>query len=117
MARIIEKQVELRSYGIDNVVSVDECPFYEEMYPRYGWSKRGESCLIRTNAIRTQSHSVISAMSSDGRFFYQVVDSGNRETFLKFVKQIVMKKFPQHTHILMDNARFHHCRELKVFLE
>jgi transposase len=117
MARLLVKQAELRAYGIENVVSIDECPFYEEMHPRYGWSKLGKSCTVRTNAIRTKCHSIISAMSSDGRFFYRVVDSGNRETFLAFIKQSVMRHFPRHKYLLMDNARLHHCKEVKEYIE
>ena len=41
LAKIAAKQIELRSYGIENVISIDECPFYEEIHPNYGWSKRG----------------------------------------------------------------------------
>jgi transposase len=116
LSRISEKQSELRSYGIENVVSIDECPFYEEIHPNYGWAKRGEECVIRKNKVRTKCRTVMSAMSSDGRFFYRVVDSGNRTTFLAFIKQTVMRKFPNHKYLLMDNARLHHCREIKEFI-
>ena len=97
-------------------VSIDECPFYEEMHPRYGWSKRGTPCVIRQNAIRTKCRSVISAMTSDGKFVYRVVDSGNRKTFLEFIKHNVVREFPNHKYLLMDNARIHHCKEIKEFI-
>ena len=114
--KIADKQRELQSYGIENVVSIDECPFYEEMHPRYGWSKRGTPCVIRQNAIRTKCRSVISAMTSDGRFVYSVVDSGNRKTFLEFITHNVVCEFPNHKYLLMDNARIHHCKEIKEFI-
>ena len=116
LAKIAAKQIELRSYGIENVISIDECPFYEAMHPNYGWSKRGTPCVIRQNAIRTKCYSVLSAMSSDGRFIYKVVESGNRTTFLEFLKYNVMREFPNHKYLLMDNARIHHCPEVKEFI-
>ena len=116
LAKIAAKQIELQSYGIENVISIDECPFYEAMHPNYGWSNRGTPCGIRQNAIRTKCYSVLSAMSSDGRFIYRVVDSGNRTTFLEFLKYNVMREFPNHKYLLMDNARIHHCPEVKEFI-
>ena len=86
------------------------------MHPNYGWSKRGTPCVIRQNAIRTKCYSVLSAMSSDGRFIYRVVDSGNRTTFLEFLRYNVMREFPNHKYLLMDNARIHHCPEVKEFI-
>ena len=55
-------------------------------------------------------------MTSDGRFIYRVVESGNRTTFLEFLKYNVMREFPNHKYLLMDNARIHHCKEIKEFI-
>ena len=47
---------------------------------------------------------------------YRVVDSGNRKTFLEFIKHNVVREFPNHKYLLMDNARIHHCKEIKEFI-
>jgi len=115
LEQIADKQRELSAIGIENVVSIDEVPFYEEMFPLYGWSKRGKKCIHRKNAMRSKHHSVLCAVSSSGQFEYRIVDSvrvypnGNRDTFKAFIEEVVIPKFKDKSHLLMDNARIHHC--------
>ena len=113
----MEKQKELCVIGIDNVVSIDEVPFYEEMFPTYGWSKCGEKCIHRKNGMRSKHHSVLCAVSSSGQFEYKIVESGNGDTFKAFIAEIVIPKFKDKSHFLMDNARIHHCKKTVEFIK
>ena len=117
LQHIADKQEELRSIGIDNVVSIDEVPFYEEMFPLYGWAKRGNKCIHRKNSMRSKHHSVLCAVSSSGQFEYMIVDSGNGDTFKTFITDVVIPKFKDKSHFLMDNARIHHCKKTVEYIE
>ena len=114
----IQKKIEkLQSIGVDDVVAIDEVPFYEEMLPTYGWSLQGKKVQARKNTMRSKHHSVLSAVSSSGQFEYKIVESGNSEEFCKFLEEIVFVKFKDKTHFLMDNARTQHSKVTKKVFE
>ena len=117
LEQIADKQRALCVIGIENVVSIDEVPFYEEMFPLYGWSKRGKKCIHRKNAMRSKHHSVLCAVSSSGQFEYRIVDSGNGDTFKAFIAEVVIPKFKDKSHFLMDNARIHHCMKTVEYMK
>ena len=117
LEQIAEKQKELCTVGIENIVSIDEVPFYEEMFPTYGWSKRGKKCIHRKNNMRSKHHSVLCAVSSSGQFEYRIVNSGNGDAFKSFIAEVVMQKFKDKSHYLMDNARIHHCKKTVEFIK
>jgi len=117
LEQIAEKQRELCAIGIENVVSIDEVPFYEEMFPTYGWSKCGKKCIHRKNSMRSKHHSVLCAVSSSGQFEYRIVDSGNGDTFKAFIAEVVIPKFKDKSHFLMDNARIHHCKDTVEYIK
>ena len=117
MELIRAKQAELRGIGMQNIVSIDEVPMYEEMYPTYGWGKKGRKIKCRKNGIRSKGHSLICAMSSQGGFEYKIVERGNTKTYKQFLIHQVMKKFPDHTHLLMDNVSFHHSKSIRNYIE
>ena len=117
LKQIAEKQDELCSIGIENIVSIDEVPFYEEMFPTHGWSKRGKKVYLHKEKMRSQHYSVLCAVSSSGQFEYEIVKSGNGDAFKRFIEKTVIPKFTHHTHFLMDNARIHHCKETVKFIK
>ena len=70
-------------------------------------------------------------MTSDGKFrraaarfigsWIQEIESTRRSLaskrrFLEFIKHNVVREFPNHKYLLMDNARIHHCKEIKEFI-
>ena len=117
MAQIEEKQKELSAIGIENIVSIDEVPFYEEMPPSYGWSKCGKKCFYRKNKMRSKHYSVLCGVSSSGQFEYRIVESGNGDAFKAFISEIVIPKFKNKTHFLMDNPRIHNCNPTVEYLK
>jgi len=117
LREIQEKQKTLSSIGIKNVVSIDEVPFYQEMYPLYGWSPKGKKLKIRRLSMRSKHYSLLCAMSSAGQFSYKIVTSGNEIEFKNFLTEQVIKKFKNHTHFLMDNARIHHCKKTVEYIK
>ena len=116
MELIRQKQTELKNIGMENVVSIDEVPMYEEMYPTYGWGEKGKKIKCRKNRIRSKGHSIICAMTSQGDFQYKIVKRGNTKTYKQFLIHQVMKKFPSHTHLLMDNVSFHHAKSIHSYI-
>jgi len=117
LKKIKEKQNELCSIGINNIVAIDEVPFYQEMHPLYGWSPKGEKLKVRRHAMRSKHYSVLCAMSADGNYQYKIVESGNEVSFKKFLVYSVMRKFKDKTHFLMDNARIHHCKKTVEYIK
>ena len=87
------------------------------MYPLYGWSPKGRKLKVRRLSMRSKHYSLLCAMTSKGKFTYRVVESGNEKAFKNFLMNSVIKKFKNHSHFLMDNARIHHCKKTVEYIK
>ena len=99
----------------NRIVCLDESYFYERLCRSYGYSSVGEKCTIRI-PCGMKKISLMLAVSMDNVLAYEVShDNYNRKNFYAFLKD---KLLPQFTgkFILMDNASFHKCKEIKKLI-
>lgn len=102
--------------GKDNIISIDEMGIYLNDLPSYGWAKKGEKCeIITTDNVLQKRVSLIVAMNNKKIIkseLYEQNISGDK--FLKFIREINYKH--KDKHLLMDNAKIHHTKKLKEYI-
>jgi transposase len=96
----------------EEVISIDETYFDVSMYPKYGYSKRGNRLRCAKSFTRRQKFSVIMAISSNGVIDWAIHKSNiNKDTFSKFLRLL---KIPHGCkYLLLDNVAFHRSQIVK----
>lgn len=91
----------------DEIYSVDECHFAENILPDHGYSKKGKRIFIkRKNLNKWKSRSLLLAVSNKGRIRYHIYDGAvNKIRFNEYMNRIKIKK---NSTIMLDNVPFHH---------
>ena len=98
----------------NDIISIDEVSFDTNLYPNYGWSKKGTRLFAEINASRKR-YTVICAVSNKTIIGYKIVrGSANAVIFLDFIKNIL--KNVKNKYILLDNARIHHTKIVKEYM-
>lgn len=92
------------------VVSIDECYFSERITPLYGYSKRGQPCVVSKPASWKQ-RTLLLAISNAGAVEHVVYNGTcNRSRFEEFVRGL---PFAPGTVLTLDNVAFHHrCQSI-----
>jgi transposase len=117
LERIHEKQMELQECGIENVVSIDEVPFYEEMVPLYGWAPKGQPLYCKKTRLRSKCHSLIVAITTQGVMAsYWVKGNNNKNKFRYFLSHKVLPKCESRHVLLMDNCSIHKTAAIQKYL-
>ncbi len=100
----------------NKIVSIDEVSFDTYLSQNYGWSKKGKS-IIHVNKKNKTRYTVISAISNNKVILNKIIKgSANKINFLDFLKDLV-KLLPNKCFLLLDNARIHHSKIVKSFIE
>ena len=87
-------------------LSIDECYFSERVVPRYGYSKQGLPCAIRSQSGHWKQRTLLLAISNRGRRFYDTyIGACNRERFEAFITSLPCAPG---TVLILDNVSFHH---------
>jgi len=112
---IRKMQRKMRNIGLEHIVSIDEVPFYREMYSQRGWGIKGEKLVKRRESVRSKRYSIIAAVSCHRLVAYRMVPgSVNNRIFASFLKDDVFPQLNSPQHLLVDNASMHrtlHVRE------
>jgi transposase len=102
--------------GENNIISIDEMGIYLNDFPSYGWARKGEKCeIITKDNVLQKRVSLIVAMNNKKIIkseLYEQNISGDK--FLKFIREINYKH--KNKHLLMDNAKIHHTKKLKEYI-
>lgn len=106
-----------KSFGINEIVCLDEVSFCNIGNTNYGYFKKGDT-PIQHSVKGRERYSFVVAISSQGCVSYQQQRSAfNKPTFLSFITNLI-PKLPLSTKcILMDNVRFHHSTEVISLLK
>lgn len=87
------------------VVSLDECYFSEKVLPLYGYSAKGQPCVVHAPTSSWQQRSLVLAVANDGSCSRELARGPvNRRMFCAFVKAL---PFPPGTTLILDNASIH----------
>lgn len=115
-----EKQIKILKERINavedknNIISIDESHFHINMQQTHSWSKSGDKIYKGTYNKRKDGISLIMAINKQQVIGYKVINgSVDRNIFKEFIESIYKKEYVY----LMDNARIHHAKVLKAFIE
>ena len=103
---------------MNNIISIDESSIDSHISHNKGWSKFG-SKVTKTITHTRVRYSLILSISNKKILHYQLVKgSVNGEMFFIFIKDLI-KKLTQGTqyHVVLDNAKIHHYRKIKEYIE
>ena len=113
-AKVLEFENKLKTIDKENIICLDESYFYDSMESPYGWSMRGKKCHMQKR-IHKVKYSLLMAISINRIASYNVsLENYNRHNFYDFLKKLL--PCFKGKYILMDNASFHKCKEIKQLI-
>jgi transposase len=102
---------------IDHIFFEDECMIRDYQAIHQAWFERGKQRKIKTFGKHRGVKLVGSLNYETGEIYCEEHDLYNAEVFLSFLKNI-LKRYPEGNCVMvLDNARIHHAKLLKPFLE
>ena len=115
LIQIFKKQI--NDTPIENIVSIDETSINTYISYNYAWSRYG-SKTVNKKTHKKIRYTVISAVDINGNIYNKIIKgSCNGEIFLAFIKTLLKKLSLNHKwSLLIDNARIHHYKKLKNFI-
>lgn len=115
---IKNKQKEYNDIGLDNIVSIDEVPFYREMVSLKGWCKKGSKLRVLKKSIYSQKFSVVMAITNKKVITYDIIKGSlNGVKYAKFLESNLIPKLNKSMHFLMDNVPFHKTKKVTSLIE
>jgi len=104
-----------------NIMFFDETGFQVAMRKHYGRSEKGKKAIVITPCIKSRNKTIMACMWRKGLVHYKALDgSGNRFSLLEYMTElcnILSSENICNVEIVMDNASFHRCSEISIFLE
>ena len=98
------------------IISVDETSIDTHISANYGWSNSGKR-IINVKIVSKIRYTITTAVSNKKVIYWSIVKgSSNKETFKKFLENVV-SKFKTKRYILLDNARIHHAKTVKEYIQ
>ena len=98
----------------ENIISIDESSFDTHINAHYGWSVKGERMIKKKQRKR---YSIISAISINKIINVKIIKgSANGLIFTEFIKDVV-NKIKSNKVLFMDNARIHHSKIFKLYVD
>lgn len=108
----------LRLYNSQRTIMFfDETGFQVSMRRFYGRSQVGKRAQVVAPSLRTRNKNVMAAMLKDRLFYYKILEgSSNRITIAEYLRELFIKLCTEDINnvaIIMDNASFHRCIEIR----
>lgn len=102
---------------INHLLFEDESMIRDYQALQYTWFRKGKQRRIRTTGKHRGVKLLAALNYATGNILWNEEEQYNAETFLKFLRMVV-KAYPQGKIVMvLDNARIHHAKLLKPFLQ
>ena len=89
------------------IIAVDECGFYTNQDPRFGYSLKGERAIARKPSSQGKRYTLLFAISNHGVIYWELVEGKvNWKVFYDFSEKINPIGDKKNI-LLIDNARIH----------
>jgi hypothetical protein len=86
-------------------VSLDECYFSEKVLPLYGYSPKGQKCVIHAPKSCWKQRSLLLGIASDGSFHRRIYDGAlNKVRFQEYIESL---PYSPGSVVILDNVAFH----------
>ena len=107
MEDVKEKEIVFRDtikkINIDDIISIDESYFYFNETPKYGWSEKGNKCVIQ-KPFKRNKQSLLLAISNKKILKQHITSKSiNKNIYLDFLKELNI----ENKTIIADNVAFH----------
>ena len=113
--KVIQFKNTVKNINHDDIISIDEVSIDTNITSNKGWSKKGTRICKHIKANRTR-YTVICAISNKKIIGHKIIKgSSNAVDFLNFIKEDLVNI--QNKTLLMDNARIHHAKIVKEYME
>lgn len=100
----------------NNIISIDETSIDTHIVPISIWGERGTRTVYKRFVNARKRFTVLLATNNKKIICYKIVkNSANSIIFIDFIKDI-LKKYPK-SYLFMDNARIHHSKLFKQYIE
>jgi transposase len=98
------------------ILFFDESPFYVETRRRVGRALKGEKARVKVPRIKSKCVSIMACIGIRGMEHYKEA-RGNAENLKTFLKELFDKLPDTGYTIVLDNASFHHNKEVKALVK
>ncbi|KAI0978187.1 hypothetical protein GJ496_011497 [Pomphorhynchus laevis] len=110
---------DISALGNENLVFLDETGFNLHTSRSYGYSPVNTKAFISVPANRNIKRSVMCIIGINGLIAYERRKGAyNHSTFIEFIRSRLIPYFQQHPgkFLVIDNASFHHARDVQALL-
>ncbi len=112
--KIKEFNKSMKKVKLDEIISIDEISFDTNIFNHKGWSKKGNKINKMFNYNRKR-YTIICGISNKKCIHYKIVkNSAKKEDFYNFIKDLTLNI--ENKSLLLDNARIHHSRIIKQYV-
>ena len=114
--KIHEFKKTIKTIKLDKIVSIDETSINTNSCPSYGWSEKGKK-IIKIHKKYRITYTIVSAISNN-KIIHNEIIKGSVDG-VKF-KEFIIKlnnKLNNSMYLLMDNARPHHSKLVKEYID
>ena len=113
LKKIFKQKV--KSINKNNIISIDEMSIDTNLLPLYGWNHKGKKLELKTT-INKKRYTVICGISNNRIIHYDIIkNSANAMDFKNFIINVINKS-PDIKYLLVDNARIHHSKIVKDYI-
>lgn len=108
--KINEFKKTIKNIDKNQIISIDETYFYQEMYFNYGRCLKKDR-LFTNHKTNQKKYSVIMATSNNKIIHFKIFEGNvNSDRYILFLKEFI-NKYKQ-KYLLMDNVRFHKTKKV-----
>jgi len=105
-----------KTIDVNKIISIDETSIDTTLISKYGWALKGKLVEANVNSSIKRC-SLICAINNKKIIHYEIIKgTTTAETFKKFIINVT-NKINNNMYLLMDNARIHHSRIVKEYIE
>ena len=103
----------IKKINIDDIISIDESYFYFNETPKYGWSEKGNKCVIQ-KPFKRNKQSLLLAISNKKILKQHITSKSiNKNIYLDFLKELNI----ENKTIIADNVAFHKSKDVIEYLK
>lgn len=107
----------IKNININKIISIDETHIDTHITSIYGWNVKGKKIYTKKYIRYKKRFTIIMAINNNKVVHYKIIEnSANSEDFKNFLLEMNKKYNLKNQNLLMDNARIHHAKIIKLLI-
>jgi len=107
----------IKEIPLNKIISIDESHFNNEITSNYGWSIKGKQIFKKIYIKIKKRYTLICAVSNKKVVHYKIIDGSSNAIIFKNFLEELNNKTSNNKYLLLDNARIHHSKIVKEYME